>query len=248
MGAGALPSPVLTPRPERKLPGRLPQLLVAGGDRARLDGITADLGALGYPSRHRLLDEGADGNGDGARAGWEAALVDLRSHIGEAVAWCQTGRREGWLITVPLVFIVDTASLGELHLREGLFDDFVEAPWSLGGLDARINLVRWRTRRGTADVLQARDLVVEPLSYRVSLRGVPLELTFMEFELIKFLMTHPQRVFTRETILSRVWGYQYYGGVRTVDVHVRRLRAKLGEEHARLIETVRGVGYRFAGD
>jgi DNA-binding response OmpR family regulator len=221
---------------------------VAGADRARIDAIAADLHALGYHCRHRLLEEPPDGDRDGPRAGWEAALVDLRSHIVEAVAWCQRGRREGWLATIPLVFIVDTAGLGELHLREGLFDDFVEAPWSPAGLDARINLVRWRARRGTADALQARDLVLEPLSYRVALRGVPLELTFMEFELLKFLMSHPHRVFTRETILSRVWGYQYYGGVRTVDVHVRRLRAKLGEDHARLIETVRGVGYRFAGD
>jgi DNA-binding response OmpR family regulator len=91
-----------------------------------------------------------------------------------------------------------------------------------------------------------RDLVVEPESYRATLRGTPIELTYMEFELLKFLMSHPGRVFTRETLLSRVWGYEYYGGVRTVDVHIRRLRAKLGEDHARFIETVRGVGYRFS--
>ncbi len=75
--------------------------------------------------------------------------------------------------------------------------------------------------------------------------AVPLALTFMEYELLKFLATHPGKVFTRETLLSRVWGYEYYGGARTVDVHVRRLRAKLGEEHANLISTVRSVGYRF---
>jgi DNA-binding response OmpR family regulator len=67
----------------------------------------------------------------------------------------------------------------------------------------------------------------------------------MEYELLRFLAGHPAKVFTRETLLSRVWGYEYYGGARTVDVHVRRLRAKLGEEHAHLIETVRSVGYRF---
>jgi DNA-binding response OmpR family regulator len=67
----------------------------------------------------------------------------------------------------------------------------------------------------------------------------------MEYQLLRFLATHPGKVFTRETLLSRVWGYEYYGGARTVDVHVRRLRAKLGEEHAHLIETVRSVGYRF---
>ena len=76
-------------------------------------------------------------------------------------------------------------------------------------------------------------------------RGSPLDLTYMEYELLKFLATNPGKVFTREILLSRVWGYEYYGGARTVDVHIRRLRAKLGEEHAALIQTVRSVGYRF---
>ncbi len=73
----------------------------------------------------------------------------------------------------------------------------------------------------------------------------PLDLTYMEYELLRFFATHSGKVFTREQLLSRVWGYEYYGGARTVDVHVRRLRAKLGEEHAGLIQTVRSVGYRF---
>jgi DNA-binding response OmpR family regulator len=75
--------------------------------------------------------------------------------------------------------------------------------------------------------------------------GRVLDLTYMEYELLRFLAGHPAKVFTRETLLSRVWGYEYYGGARTVDVHIRRLRAKLGEEHAHLIQTVRSVGYRF---
>ena len=82
-------------------------------------------------------------------------------------------------------------------------------------------------------------------TYQAAVGGTPLDLTYMEYELLKFLASHPGKVFTRETLLSRVWGYEYYGGARTVDVHVRRLRAKLGEEHANLIQTVRSVGYRF---
>ena len=82
-------------------------------------------------------------------------------------------------------------------------------------------------------------------TYQASIAGRPLDLTYMEYELLKFLAQHPGKVFTREMLLSRVWGYEYYGGARTVDVHVRRLRAKLGEEHANLIQTVRSVGYRF---
>ena len=82
-------------------------------------------------------------------------------------------------------------------------------------------------------------------TYQASIAGRPLDLTYMEYELLKFLAQNPGKVFTREILLSRVWGYEYYGGARTVDVHVRRLRAKLGEEHAGLIQTVRSVGYRF---
>jgi DNA-binding response OmpR family regulator len=81
-------------------------------------------------------------------------------------------------------------------------------------------------------------------TYQAALSGRPLDLTYMEYELLKFFATHSGKVFTREQLLSRVWGYEYYGGARTVDVHVRRLRAKLGEEHASLIQTVRSVGYR----
>jgi DNA-binding response OmpR family regulator len=82
-------------------------------------------------------------------------------------------------------------------------------------------------------------------TYQAAVAGKALDLTYMEYELLRFLAARPGKVFTRETLLSRVWGYEYYGGARTVDVHVRRLRAKLGEEHAHLIETVRSVGYRF---
>jgi DNA-binding response OmpR family regulator len=88
-------------------------------------------------------------------------------------------------------------------------------------------------------------LVLNLETYQASFAGRPLDLTYMEYELLKFLAQNPGKVFTRETLLSRVWGYEYYGGARTVDVHVRRLRAKLGEEHANLIQTVRSVGYRF---
>ena len=104
----------------------------------------------------------------------------------------------------------------------------------------------WRTGRGTRpELVEYGDLVLNLETYQAAIAGRPLDLTYMEYELLKFLATHPGKVFTRETLLSRVWGYEYYGGARTVDVHIRRLRAKLGEEHANLIQTVRSVGYRF---
>ncbi len=95
------------------------------------------------------------------------------------------------------------------------------------------------------ELVEYGDLVLNLETYQATISHRPLDLTYMEYELLKFLAQNPGKVFTRELLLSRVWGYEYYGGARTVDVHIRRLRAKLSEEHAGLIQTVRSVGYRF---
>jgi len=95
-------------------------------------------------------------------------------------------------------------------------------------------------------VIRLGSLALDTDTYRVTAGGRPLDLTFKEFELLRFLASRPGRVFTRPTLLREVWGYDFYGGTRTVDVHVRRLRAKLGPEHEHLVETVRSVGYRAA--
>jgi two-component system alkaline phosphatase synthesis response regulator PhoP len=241
VGAGPVPAAVLTGPELGTGNGRRPRLLVAGADRPRIDGLAADLEGLGYECRGELIT-GELQIGNEAMA----VIVDLRAWAGQGIAWCQRGRKEGWLGSAPVLPVVESAQLPELPLQDPLFDDFIEDPYTVAGLGARLRLVRWRAQREQPDALTVRDLVVEPESYRATLAGTPIELTYMEFELLKFLMSHPGRVFTRETLLSRVWGYAYYGGVRTVDVHIRRLRAKLGDDHARFIETVRGVGYRFS--
>jgi DNA-binding response OmpR family regulator len=116
-------------------------------------------------------------------------------------------------------------------------------------VDARLRLARERsTHRSTNDQpeeISSGELMIDAGGYTARLRGVPLDLTYKEFELLKYLVQHPGRVFTRAQLLQEVWGYDYYGGTRTVDVHVRRLRAKLGPEYDQLIGTVRNVGYRF---
>ena len=203
--------------------------------------LASDLDGLGYRCHTEMIHENLE-----VPTGLAAVIVDLRPWAREGMAWCQRARKEGWLGGAPVVPVLEASQLTELHPEEGLYDDFVETPYTLTGLNARLRLVLYRARQDTPEALCVRDLVVEPESYRATLRGTPIEVTYMEFELLKFLMSNPGRVFTREILLSRVWGYEYYGGVRTVDVHIRRLRAKLGEEHARFIETVRGVGYRFS--
>src|SRR5690606_19284983 len=112
--------------------------------------------------------------------------------------------------------------------------------------EARLMHLCYAGGRGARpELVEYGDLVLNLETYQAVVAGRPLDLTYMEYELLTFLASNPGKVFTRETLLSRVWGYEYYGGARTVDVHVRRLRAKLGEEHAGLISTVRSVGYRF---
>ena len=101
------------------------------------------------------------------------------------------------------------------------------------------------TRAGDDDIISSGPLVIDESAYTVQMGGQPLDLTYTEFELLKYLALHPGRVLSREQLLSEVWGYDYYGGTRTVDVHIRRLRAKLGTEYEAHIGTVRNVGYRF---
>jgi DNA-binding response OmpR family regulator len=177
--------------------------------------------------------------------GWSGALVCADTDPEGAFALCRALRKRDVPLS-PLLLVVTADQLSELELREDLFDDFCVAPWRGVELDARLGHLFWRTGRGTRpDLVEYGPLVLNLETYQANLSGRPLDLTYMEYELLKFLATHPGKVFTRETLLSRVWGYEYYGGARTVDVHIRRLRAKLGEEQANLISTVRSVGYRF---
>ena len=136
--------------------------------------------------------------------------------------------------------------LGELDDRRDLFDDFVITPFHPQELEARLQHVLWRAGRGDRpELVSYGPIALNVETYQAMVEGRPLDLTYMEYELLRFLASNPGRVFSRETLLNRVWGYEYYGGARTVDVHVRRLRAKLGEEHANLIQTVRSVGYKL---
>jgi DNA-binding response OmpR family regulator len=121
--------------------------------------------------------------------------------------------------------------------------DFVVTP--IDPVEFRIRVRRLARDEPGDDVLRFRDLELTPLNYQATLAGEPIDLTYMEYELLRFLVENPVRVWSREQLLSKVWGYEYYGGARTVDVHVRRLRSKLGEERASWITTVRSVGYRW---
>ncbi len=145
----------------------------------------------------------------------------------------------------PVIVVVESNDLARFRFEAGV-DDFILTTASTDEITARLALVARRT--GHADeetVLRVGDLTVNPENYQVYVHGRPLDLTYKEFELLKFLAQRPGRVCDRDLLLREVWGYDYYGGTRTVDVHIRRLRAKLGAEHEALIETMRNVGYRL---
>jgi DNA-binding response OmpR family regulator len=177
--------------------------------------------------------------------GWAGAVVVTASDPDTAFALCR-GLRKRDVPLEPVLLLVSGTQLADLELRDELFDDFCLYPFQPRELEARLKHLFWRAGRGSGpELVEFGDLVLNLETYQAVIAGSPLDLTYMEYELLKFLASHPGKVFTRETLLSRVWGYEYYGGARTVDVHVRRLRSKLGEEHANLIQTVRSVGYRF---
>ncbi len=143
-----------------------------------------------------------------------------------------------------LIAVVTSDQLADLPPN---IEDFVLPPLAPEEFVARIRQALWRRRgAGPGDLIVAGDLRLDLTSFQVLVGGQAIALTYMEYQLLRYLMTHAGMVVTRETLLNRVWGYDYYGGMRTVDVHIRRLRAKLGSVAARQIETVRNAGYRFA--
>jgi DNA-binding response OmpR family regulator len=170
-------------------------------------------------------------------------VLDARGDLASAKNLCKILTATG--LSSPLIVVVTEGGMAAVTPDWGITDVVLETA-TPAEIDARIRLALGR--RAPADDVASRihasGLVIDEASYSVKLHDRPLDLTFKEFELLRFLATHPSRVFTREQLLSEVWGYDYYGGTRTVDVHVRRLRAKLGEME-QLIGTVRNVGYRF---
>jgi two-component system alkaline phosphatase synthesis response regulator PhoP len=146
---------------------------------------------------------------------------------------------------VASLAIVRSDQLANFDFTVG-FDDFVIHPALTEEIMARVKRAIWLRSGVEGDnVLRAGDLQIDLANYKVFIKGRPIDLTYKEYELLRFLATNRDKVFTREALLNRVWGYDFYGGARTVDVHIRRLRSKIEDGAHTFIETVRNVGYRF---
>jgi len=173
----------------------------------------------------------------------DVVLVDASIEPDRGLAAARTLRRGG--VAASLALIVRESDLDRLpwiDVADEILLDGATAP----EIRLRLDLLARRGAGSAEATVRLGPLSLNTESYRVVVSGKPLDLTFKEFELLRFLVQRPGRVFTRSSLLREVWGYDYYGGTRTVDVHVRRLRAKLGPEHETLIQTVRGVGYLAA--
>ena len=146
-------------------------------------------------------------------------------------------------MNIPLIALMSREKLNGL---DSIVDDFVVKPWEVNEVTARIKrILRQKGSVDSEDIIKCGDLVIDLAKYEVSLNGKPIMLTFREYQLLKFLVSNKGKVFTREALLNKVWGWDYYGGDRTVDVHIRRLRSKIEDPTHTFIETVRNIGYRL---
>jgi len=176
-------------------------------------------------------------------AGKDLVLIDATRDLSRAQALCRTLRAAGEHSAILVV--MPEAGLAGLQPDWGA-SDFVLPAAGPAEVEARVRLLVQRPETAADDsTVRVGELVVDPVSYQVRLHGRLLDLTYKEFELLRFLAARPGRVSTRAQLLQEVWGYDFFGGTRTVDVHVRRLRAKLGPEYESMIATIRGVGYKL---
>jgi len=174
--------------------------------------------------------------------GWSGAVVEIGNDPDTAATVASKIREE---LGVPVLVVLDRTLTGDLRDRDG-FNDFILTPIDATELGIRLSRISTEVPdTASGDILRFEDLELNTGTYQATIAGKPVDLTYMEYELLRFLVENMNRVWSREQLLSKVWGYDYFGGSRTVDVHIRRLRAKLGEERASWITTVRSVGYRF---
>lgn len=219
------------------------RLLVLSDDPAAITERLPALGFLDHDLTPRALSASAGAPAEAVRAGVDLAIVDATRDLVRASGVCRelAASAHG----PPVVVVAADGTLAALKASWG-FDDWLLPSAEPAEVETRLRLaVERHGAVAGARAASVGDLSIDEQTYVVRLRGVPLDLTFREFALLKFLADNPGRVFSRGQLLQEVWGYDYFGGTRTVDVHIRRLRAKLGAEYEQLIGTVRGVGYKL---
>ncbi len=171
-------------------------------------------------------------------------LVDVDG-LSVGSSFCDLCRKIRQERHIPVIALIPREILDSLSLSIDI-DDFVVKPWEATEVTARIKRILGQANHGGGEeIIKCGDLVIDTGKCQISLGDKLIMLTFREYQLLKFLVSNQGKVFTREALLDRVWGWDYYGGDRTVDVHIRRLRSKIEDRNHSFIETVRNIGYRF---
>lgn len=217
------------------------RLMIIARDSKTQEGLNAGLAQNGFTCS-LIPYEGAVETI--ARQSPDLVLFGIDGHSPDSRTWglIQSIKQERHLPTMALVSqeMLDSID-GNLDL-----DDFLTSPYDVKELVLRLNRLLRRARNGdSGELIKCDGLVIDSAKCEATVDGRVVELTFKEYELLKFLASNRGHVYTREALLNRVWGYDYYGGDRTVDVHVRRLRSKIEDSKHTFIETVRNIGYRF---
>jgi DNA-binding response OmpR family regulator len=179
----------------------------------------------------------------------DCIIIDARRELPTAKSFTKLITTTG--VSTPLIIVTTEGGLSAINADWGIADVILDTAGP-AEVDARIRIVIGKdaieqlAKNPSLKEIRSGDVVIDEDSYTAKIKGRTLDLTFKEFELLKYLAQHPGRVFSRSQLLQEIWGYDYFGGTRTVDVHIRRLRSKLGPEFESVIDTVRNVGYRFS--
>jgi len=179
----------------------------------------------------------------------DCIIIDARRDLPTAKSFTKLITTTG--VSIPLIIVTTEGGLSAINADWGITDVILDTAGP-AEVDARIRIVIGKdaiiqlAKNPSLKEIRSGDVVIDEDSYTAKIKGRTLDLTFKEFELLKYLAQHPGRVFSRSQLLQEIWGYDYFGGTRTVDVHIRRLRSKLGPEFESVIDTVRNVGYRFS--
>jgi DNA-binding response OmpR family regulator len=179
----------------------------------------------------------------------DCIIIDARRELPTAKSFTRLITTTG--VSTPLIIVTTEGGLSAINADWGITDVILDTAGP-AEVDARIRIVIGKdaitqlAKNPSLKEIRSGDVVIDEDSYTAKIKGRTLDLTFKEFELLKYLAQHPGRVFSRSQLLQEIWGYDYFGGTRTVDVHIRRLRSKLGPEFESVIDTVRNVGYRFS--
>jgi len=219
----------------------LSRVFIIANERERARQLRAELAQRGLDCLIVPHNDGAVGKIVGQSPG--VMLLDTDEATLGSEAW-ELAQRIRQDMNIPLIALMSREKLNGLDSSS--IDDFVVKPWEANEVTARIKrILRQKGSIDNEDIIRCGDLVIDLAKCEVSLSGKPIMLTFKEYQLLKFLASNKEKVFTRESLLDKVWGWNYYGGDRTVDVHIRRLRSKIEDPTHTFIETVRNIGYRL---